>query len=295
LLVAAISAIGQPVNATATSTANAPKVWPHSLPFLGQAATERGYVLPRPFGLSLTYNSLQHELGLDNLQVDARAANQPPGEKQSVEAVAFDDVQDDNQSVMLRFDAWLLPFLNLFVMAGKIEGSTSLDLQLDLSEIGIQQTLSTSGEVDYAGETYSLGMNLAGGYKNLFGMLNITYSLSDVDIAPGTKITSLNVSPRIGLTTDAGSWGNVATYIGLTYLSYNMELEDSISIVNPLFRPIIGSNTLVIDYSIEAEEKRNWNGLIGANWDMSRSWSAQAELHGGGLRQQFIGSVTYRF
>ena len=64
---------------------------------------------------------------------------------------------------------------------------------------------------------------------------------------------------------------------------------------NPLLTPIIGSDTLLIDYTIEAKEKRNWNGVVGFNWDITKSWSVTGELHGGGLRQQTLVSATYRF
>lgn len=277
------------------------RVWQHPLPFMAQDVIDLGFDLPKPFGLSLTYNTMQHDLALDNLKVDIRRGTDFPGQPQPVKAARFDDVRDDNQSTLLRFDAWLLPFLNLFAIAGSIEGRTDLGLTVDLNRqfplscSGTCPVINSNGSASYKGTTYGLGFNLAAGYKNMFGVLNATYNRSDVDIAPGAKITSLNISPRIGLNSTVGQWGNLATYVGLTYLSYQLDIEDQITIQSVALVPVIGSDRIIIDYSIEANEQRNWNALVGANWDVSPSWSVQAELHGGGLRQQFISSVTYRF
>lgn len=283
------------MNQAEEANAEEREIWPHPLPFMGQAVTDLGFELPKPFGISLTYNTMQHDLLLDNLEVGFRAANQPPSGTQPVSTVDFNDVEDDNKTALLRFDAWILPFFNVFALVGKLEGTTELTIDLDLRDFGIDRPISRRDRADYEGETYGIGFNLAGAYKNMFGVLNVTYNHSDVDIAPGSKIISLNVSPRIGLNSTVGDWGKLATYIGLTYLSYDMDIADSISVTNPAFLPIIGSPTMVIDYSIEASEKRNWNALIGANWDITRSWSLQAELQGGGLREQFVSSLTYRF
>ena len=42
-------------------------------------------------------------------------------------------------------------------------------------------------------------------------------------------------------------------------------------------------------------KKDRWNYLLGFNWEASKAWSIQAEAGFGGLRSNFIGSLTYRW
>jgi opacity protein-like surface antigen len=53
---------------------------------------------------------------------------------------------------------------------------------------------------------------------------------------------------------------------------------------------------LVIDYTIQQENKDRWNLVTGANWDINKRWSLAAEYNGFiGSREAVIVSVGTRF
>lgn len=240
------------------------RVWPHRLPIWGQQVIDLGYDLPKPFGISLTYERMQHDLMLDNLTVGVRANSEAPVLPLDIPADAFANVEDDNQSVLLRFDAFIFPFLNIYALAGQIEGTTRIPLDDELESLmtelcqGDCGILSPSGDADYSGETYGIGIILAGGYKNMFGVFNAAFNRSDIDLAPGANIISLNLSLRAGINSAVGDWGKLATYTGVTYLTYDVEIRDKL---------VLGASdesgpSLVIDYALDAKEKRDWNSTL---------------------------------
>jgi len=263
------------------------RVWGHPLPIWGQEVIDRGYDLPLPFGIGMVLASIDHELLLDNLKVGASGS----GNLQDVPSVSFGDVDDSVVNATVKFDVWLLPFLNLFAIAGYVEGETTINIDIDLDEAfpglcgGTCGVRSLTAEPQYSGNVGGLGMNLVGGFKNYFAMVNATYSVAEVDIVPGTEVKSLNISPRIGMQLGLGPQSMLALYTGATYLEYDMKIAGTAEL------PGVG----LIDFEVDASEKENWNYLLGANWDITKRWSLQAELGFGGTRDNIISSLTYRF
>lgn len=50
-----------------------------------------------------------------------------------------------------------------------------------------------------------------------------------------------------------------------------------------------------IDFKLRQRNKDQWNYLVGANWDVSGSWSVMVEAGVGGSRENFIAGLTYRW
>ena len=263
------------------------RVWGHPLPIWGQKVIDLGYDLPLPFGLAAAYAHINHGLVLDNLKV----AISGMGDPQPVSFVSFREVEDRVNNATVKFDAWLLPFLNLFAIAGYVEGETAIGIDIDLDQAfpllcgGTCGVRTLNAEPDYSGTVGGLGLNLVGGFRNYFAMLNATWSVAEVDLVPGTEITSLNLSPRIGMQISLNRRGMLAVYTGATYLEYDMVISGTADL------PVVGP----IDFEIDASEEENWNYLLGANWDITQRWSLQAEVGFGNSRDNVISSLTYRF
>jgi len=116
---------------------------------------------------------------------------------------------------------------------------------------------------------------------------------ADLDITD-SEIKTLNVSPRVGITTDLGQWGALALYTGATYLKADLELTGRVTI--PLGSDIgFLGKALEVDYAIDQRNKDKWNFLVGGNWDIAKSFGLQAEVGFGESRNNVISSVTYRF
>ncbi len=87
----------------------------------------------------------------------------------------------------------------------------------------------------------------------------------------------------------------MSTYIGATYLDAKFDITGSVTFdTRDSGVPGVGDTTTV-DYKITQKNKEKWNYLIGFNWDITKSWSAQAEAGFGGSRSNLISSATYRF
>lgn len=97
------------------------------------------------------------------------------------------------------------------------------DREIDFVDFGTPnapvciRTYSAVARPKYEGTNIALGITAAMGWDRLFVALPITYAWTDVDIINET-LTALNITPRIGMTGDAGNRGTVAVFLGGTYL-----------------------------------------------------------------------------
>ena len=153
------------------------------------------------------------------------------------------------------------------------------------------RTYSAIARPQYEGENISLGINLAMGWDRFFVAIPATYAWTDVDIIPQT-VTAVNITPRIGMTGDMGNRGTVAVFMGATYLSTEVLIQDQVLLDTPGGPD--GDQTL-LSYRIKQRNKDRWNYLIGFNWEMNRKWSVMVEAGFGGSRENVIAGATYRF
>ena len=145
---------------------------------------------------------------------------------------------------------------------------------------------------EYKGNNLSLGFNLAMGWDRFFVTLPVTYVRTDLNILDDT-IKALQISPRIGISADAGEWGTISTFFGITYLDAELDVSGKLSF-NTADVPT-ASDTTTLDFVINQENADKYNYLIGFNWDVTKSWSFHSEAGFGGSRESFIASATYRF
>jgi lipid-binding SYLF domain-containing protein len=280
---------------------SAPRVWDHKLPFFAQQVIDKGYDLPLPYGIGLTYAHVDQEQVLDNLLVGINGADKEP-----FPFVSFDNASSVSDSVSIKADAWLFPFLNVFGMLGKVDGEAPLDVLIDgngmLDQLEIDcaspgppnplcailedQTFLLPINAQFRGTTYGIGMTLAGGWNGWFVTLpmNITYADMDGKDTDGTVMT---VTPRFGKVFNLGRKGNLALFVGGNYLESDLTVSGTETTPN---------GQLVIDYTIDQSNKDNWNALLGFNWDINKRLSWAAEYDGfTGSRDAFITQITWKY
>jgi len=192
----------------------APRVWEHKLPFLAQKVIDQGYDLPLPYGMGFTYANVDQEQLLTELQVGINGSEVIP-----FEFVSFDKARSLSNSYSLKADAWILPFMNVFVMLGKLDGRAPIDIVLDGSGILDHLDISCTGippnplcglledqefalphfSTDFEGTTYGIGTTLAAGWKGWFVAvpMNITYADMTGSQTDGFSYT---ITPRFGKT-----------------------------------------------------------------------------------------------
>ena len=286
---------------------NAPRVWTRTLPFLGQKVVDKGYDLPLPIGLGVTYVDINQDLELTDLFVGFNG-----GDLEGFDFVSFENSNSDTRSFQLKVDAWLFPFLNVFGMYGKVDGSVDLDVFLDgnlildrrgtdcsrplvrppLCDALEDQVISFPVRAGVDVETWGFGTVLAGGWKGWFATIpiSVTYAEPKDRVADGSSLT---VTPRFGRLLDLGNLGSMAVFVGGNYLDSDVTIDGSFTFPGDEIPALEG---LTLDYRIDEQNTDHWNIVTGFNWDISKRLSWSAEYNGfTGSREAFISSLNLRF
>ena len=277
-------------------------IWPRALPFFAQNVLDLGFELPKTFGLAIIPNTIKQDLVLKNLKVGLNGADMV-----DMDFVQFGPARADNSNLQIKADVWLFPFLNLYATYGKMHGSASAPIAIKGQDLlaflgnscdapfapkACEKTFSAIAQPEYTGSNISVGFTLAMGWDRFFVALPVTYVLTDLNIL-ADDIKAFQASPRIGISSDAGQWGTISTFVGLTYLNAELDVAGKLSFDTSA---IPGeANITELDFVINQENADKVNYLIGFNWDVSKSWAFHAEAGFGGSRESFIASTTYRF
>lgn len=285
---------------------DAPRQWDRALPFMAQQVVDRGYDLPLPYGIGITYANVDQDMLLDELEIGFGGSPKVP-----IQFVSFDNASSKSESAQLKLDAWLLPFMNVFALLGKVDGSAPLEFTIDgddaLAQLGINDCTPTGIpplppsplcpilegrqvtvpiEANFTGNTYGLGTVLAGGWNNWFVTLPITFTYADME-GKETEGTVFTTSPRVGRVFPLPSAGSLALFIGGSYIDSQLTISGT---------QIIPGTTVGVDYKIRQRNKDKWAGLLGGNWNITRRWSVAAEYHGfTGSRESIIAYAGYRY
>ncbi len=180
------SILSYPVVSGDPSPVVGPK-YERALPFLAQKVIDLGYELPKPYGIAVIPTWIRQDFILENLAISVN--NNPVKE---IDFIDYGTPWVDNKTLQIKFDAWILPFLNAYATVGWLDGNASIPLTIqgkDLADSidpticsGLRQpdlcvrTLSSEAKPVYYGENISLGINLATGWKNMFVAIPITYA-----------------------------------------------------------------------------------------------------------------------
>ena len=278
------------------------KIWPRSLPFFAQKALDLGFELPKTFGIAVIPNLIGQDLILKDLKVGLNGSDMVP-----LDFVQFGNARAENENLQIKADVWLFPFLNLYATYGKMKGSAATPISIkgkDLVEFlggscdGLfplptcNNNIASIAEPHYTGSNISLGFTLAMGWDRFFIALPVTYVITDLNILED-DVKAFQISPRIGISSDAGRWGTLSTFVGLTYL--NAELDVAGKLTFDTSEIPDENDRTELDFIINQENADKINYLIGFNWDVTKSWSFHSEAGFGGSRESFIASTTYRF
>lgn len=275
-----------------------PLVWSRPLPFLAQRVVDLGFDLPNPFGVAIIPTWIRQDLVLDDLAIAIDG-----GALKDIDFVDFGTPRAENYGAQLKLDAWVLPFMNVYVTLGGMDGEGKVPLSIKGADLfpnlcavapenpRCKQTFSATVKPEYDGKNVSVGTVLAVGWERYFFTLPITYAWTDVDIVDNT-VTALNVSPRIGFTYDTSGEGVFAVFVGATYLDADVELEGDVAIPTP---GGAGPGSVNVGFKISQRNRDQWNQLVGFNWELDKCWSVGAEVGFGGSRENLIAALTYRF
>jgi hypothetical protein len=218
-----------------------------------------GKELPPPYGIGLTLYRQTQDYDLKHLKMNL------PLDTLLASGV---DIENQIDEINLQFDLWLLPFVNIYGILGKIDGTSDIKVGPPLNNL----------EFSYEGIVYGAGFAVTAGTERFFGSLNLAYTQTDLDIS-SSSIEAWVFTPQIGIPFKGG-----AVWIGANYQKSEEKHKGSISL--PPFGDIV--------YEAELGEKEPWNYLVGTRVNLYRNWHLDVE-GGVGKRKSIRLSVSHRF
>jgi hypothetical protein len=277
--------------------------WEWALPFLAQKVIDRGFNLPRPYGLSIVYTTIQQNVALSDLEVTF----DPSKPLKDINFVDLSNSSSNNDTWQLKLDAWILPFLNMYALFGTVEGTGSVNVALNAKEFfddvdtsicsgGIipdfcNGYVSANAPMKYHGYNYGIGVLVATAYKDYFFAMPLSYVITDLNVSTSNQQT-FNAIPRFGYNIQTAHSGKYGLYLGGNYLQSHADLTGTF--VLPMASSPIGHD-VNLQYKIHEHPQDIWNAIAGVNWEMSDRWSAVLEIGASDHRRMQTFIFNYRF
>lgn len=272
-----------------------------TLPIWKEKAEALGYELPKPIGFSIGYMSMEQGINVDSIKL--QGVIPPKLEKLVGLDLAANEGIQKTDVISFRTDVWIFPFLNVYAMVGKLSGYSQTDVDATASvnipgfwpiwpEINESHTFKIPNfKLDLDGYTKGVGIVLAGGHNQWFGLVDASFSQSTLTVIDG-EINAWVISPRVGY--DFASHGvPVRLWAGAMYQDVEQSLSGKLSDLN-LFGKTRSLGLDDATFHVEQHLTTPWNPLIGAQYEITKSWNLLGEV-GLGDRQSLFVSLERRF
>jgi hypothetical protein len=152
--------------------------YPYSLPIWGEKAAKAGYTLPYSAGLSVQYFWQESDIIIDQLMV---GFNNGPMFSLD-EFLRFENALVTANSITVRPDIWLFPFLNLYGVLGKTNATTQIEFGAWLPDgsSGSTEIFSAQTMLDFNATTFGIGLTPTIGVGGGFLALDMNLAWTDV-------------------------------------------------------------------------------------------------------------------
>jgi hypothetical protein len=284
-------------------------------PIFGRQAIERGFDLPKPFGINVVTMYANQGIDISNL-----ALSTGDNPKVPFDVIGFGDSKSTVGTANLRGDLWVLPFLNVYGMAGVATANTTVE---------VVTPVAFESSVDQTGDYLGVGLTGAFGIKRYFGVADMNWTWSSfekLDEAVRGRVTSL----RFGRTLRLSSTKRLSYWVGAMHMKFATETNGSIllgdaisdesteairdqleniensewyqglgpgqkAIVDEVVARLLdsGLGDVTINYGIEKAPSDPWNMLFGGNFDFNKRWTIRTEF-GVIDRFTFLLNAVYR-
>jgi hypothetical protein len=262
--------------------------WSSFLPIWGEEAREKGHKLPPPFGIATSFFYGYRDIDVDSVDIDIRNISL------AVDRLANIDVKSEERNWSMRLDAWLFPFLNLYLLAGYTEQHSDVGCDLNLRAAPLLQFVfprHTSINLDLDGTTYGGGSTLVGGYKQFYMALDGNYTFSNLegDLTSSSTfdqtVDALLISTRLGWRTNIGAT-KINLWIGGTYWGIAQTVEGDVKI------PLLGT----IDFEVEESPAHAYSAHMGTHIEFTEKVHFTFDV-GSNFVDMFsvVPALSYRF
>jgi len=264
----------------AAATAAQERHW-SGLPFLGEMATRAGYELPLPFGVTAAYNYVARDIEVTDVRVGVEGA--PPS---SVSQVADFKARSVVDAGVVKLDAWLLPFLDLYLLGGYIKNVSDVNVRVTVQRPGplpgTRQFL-IKARTELEGFVGGGGLSLAGGWRQLFAMVDVNYTQTDLGF--DDRFRALIASGRVGWNGKVGPIP-LRLWAGAAYWDTKNTAKGTVDI------PDVGP----VRFEADQGPKHPWNAVVGVSSAIHRHLELFAEYGFNAADVTFFaGGLTVRF
>ncbi|MGL5991154.1 MAG: hypothetical protein ACRCZT_05755 [Plesiomonas sp.] len=290
-------------------------------PIWGDEAKTRGYTLPEPFGVNISYINVKQGIQVDSIAFTGIQTHLPiqlsslniQGNLDLGINPTVKETSQRSETTTLRADMWIFPFLNIYGVMGKTSGRTDSLLDMNISVSGNVQvgkffpiqipfpTFSIPLEnihfpLEFNGDTYGMGFVLAGGYDKWFALADVNYTQTKMDILEG-QIAALVVSPRVGYTVSVVE-RPLRMWVGGMYQSIDQQFRGNIA--NLALPENLKQLLLLVDpnkqgkFEVNQHLESPWNTLVGAQYQITPNLSLLTEW-GLGKRKSAFFTLDMRF
>jgi hypothetical protein len=258
-----------------------PNRWSSFLPIWGDAVREQGFDLPLPLGVSVNYIHLERDVDVEDIDISVDA-----GSRQSVSQLLQVSADSSVDVVISRFDAWVLPFLNVYTYGGWQWNKSNVEVAVTIPTPGplpdIEFTVEDDGKLD--GPVFGGGAALAVGYESLFLTSTVDFAFAKFDEFD-SDFEGRVYGVRTGWNGEVGELP-LRLWTGATYYDTATTIKGSVNV----------AGTGSVRYRVRQGPENPWNYLVGTNFGAGDRVDLTFE-YGFNFRdvQSWMGGATYRF
>jgi len=295
--------------------------YPYTFPLLGKQARKKGFDIPLPVGIMLNTYFGSQEMTISDLSVGVNG-----GEKIPLDFIKFGEVKAHVTSVTVRPDLWLLPFLDVYAIAGRTGIKT---------EVNINAPVNFSTTANFSGNTFGVGTTLAGAIHGFVTIIDFNHTWTNIPEIEGAIQTTM-FTPRIGrnFRFPKNPDQNITVWVGAPGVFLHRGTNGSINLSalkpkgdNQVLQNILNesetwyqgldkiqqrvvktvakgfSDKLAgkdfedtsIAYSLVKEPVSNWSMSVGGQYQINHIWQLPTEVGFLGGRKSLLLSGNYRF
>ena len=226
---------------------------------------------PLKFGVGIDFFAMDQPYAIESLSFSAPGLALPPVNTSSI------DVQSEIRHVDVKLDAWILPFLNVFGILGKVDGTTTVDL----TSAGLPLPIS-SIDIDIDGNVYGAGATLAIANDRFFGTLTAALTNTSLKGDFESSLKTVSLQPRAGFYKKS-----FQVWLGGLYLNTDEKHTGTI----PL--NLGGPSAIPVTFDVILDDKQAFSPTVGGSYHFNKHFSLTVEA-GFGDRTPVLANLTYR-
>lgn len=283
------------------------KEYDQIFPIWGRKAVERGFDLPTPLGFNVGWFGAIQDIIISDLAIGFNGPAEPAS------FIKFERAESRIKNWNARADLWVLPFLNLYLMAGTGDGQTT---------VHVSEPVKFSTKADFKGSNIGLGATGVYGFSRYFVVADFNHQWGASSLLENP--VPVNVfSGRFGRAFRIGERAKRmkgTAWVGTMFQNMQNSTVGSIKLsevipsgTDSLFNNYQSSawyqdlsarekalvdnfvgrlqgalDTTVVNFTLSKRMADPWNMLLGGTVDFGSHWGIRAEFGFIGRRSAFL-------